>query len=81
MADAAAVAAERGVHAAFIVAISDIGYTAQVTGVPVIGARTLAEVAAWLRDAPEAYFPLGFHQGDHDWLSQYSMNRHFPVPH
>jgi magnesium chelatase family protein len=24
---------------------------------------------------------LGFYQGDHEWLSQYSMNRHFPVPH
>jgi magnesium chelatase family protein len=24
---------------------------------------------------------LGFYCGDHDWLSQYSMNRHFPVPH
>jgi magnesium chelatase family protein len=57
VADAAAVAAERGVHAALVVAVSDIGYTARVTGVPVIGARTLAEVTAWLREAPEAYFP------------------------
>jgi magnesium chelatase family protein len=55
--DAAAAVAEAGAHATLVVAASDIGYTARVPGLPVIGARTLAEVTAWLREAPEAYFP------------------------
>jgi magnesium chelatase family protein len=57
VADAATVVAATGVHAPLVVAVSDIGYTARVPGLPVIGARTLAEVAAWLREAPQAHFP------------------------
>jgi magnesium chelatase family protein len=55
--DAATAVAAAGVHAALVVAASDIGYTARVPGLPGIGARTLGEVTAWLREAPEACFP------------------------
>jgi magnesium chelatase family protein len=53
--DAATALADTG--APLVVAVSDIGYTARVPGLPVVGARTLAEVAAWLQEAPHAHFP------------------------
>jgi len=55
--DAATALAAAGVRAPLVVAASDIGYTAGAGDLPVIGARTLAEVAAWLREAPQAHFP------------------------
>jgi magnesium chelatase family protein len=57
IADAATAVAVTGVHAPLVVAVSDIGYTAQVPGLPVTGARTLADVAAWLQEAPRTHFP------------------------
>ncbi|HUN35886.1 MAG TPA: ATP-binding protein [Trebonia sp.] len=34
-----------------------------------------------LRAFPVRLAALAFYLGDHDWLSQYAGNRHFPVPH
>jgi magnesium chelatase family protein len=61
--DAATAVAATGAHAPLVVAASDLGYTARIPGLPVVGARTLAEVTAWLREAPEAYFPSQIRTG------------------
>jgi magnesium chelatase family protein len=69
-------------------AFDPVGHALDVGQVSQRGAAQVQRLAWTIADLNSNHRPthsdvlaaLGFYQGDHDWLSQYSMNRYFPVP-
>jgi magnesium chelatase family protein len=61
----------------------DTGQVSRRGGAQVVRvAWTIADLGGNVRPSrPDVLAALGFYLGDHRWLSQYSGNRHFPVPH